>query len=118
MRRRGLVAGAALVALAGCGDGGQAGEATAPLVTVGEPQITPLPSGHRVTGRVKNQAKRPYSGTVEVTLFDEAGKIVSSYYGAVDDVAPGDEATYTAVGPAAPASWVRVEAKVQTATPR
>jgi hypothetical protein len=66
---------------------------------------------------VKNEAARPYSGTIAVEVLDGSGKLVGTFYGAVDDVPPGEEAVYVALGPA-PAGWTRVEVRVSQQTPQ
>lgn len=91
------------------------------LTVTGEPLVT-RPGNNTtlvVAGRVKNEAQRPYSGQVTVTLFGADGKIVGTADGAVNDVPAGDEVTYQAVGLVPlEAAWTRVEPKVTLQIPR
>lgn len=84
---------------------------------MGEPRVVSDPNLFRVDGRVKNNADKPYTGFVKVTLFDEGGKIVGVYTGAVNSVPPGEEVTYTAVGTDKPESWAKVEARIDSQVP-
>jgi len=104
-----------VVTAGGCGD-------TVPvrsLVPVGEPRVQRQAGAVLVDGRVRNEhPSRAYSGQVTVTLFDEGGKTVGVFVGAINDVPPGEEATYVAVSGDAPQAWSRVEARVSALLPR
>jgi hypothetical protein len=116
MRRRGWLAFGC--GLAACGDGATPA-GPPPLVLVGDPTVTKTGTLVTVAGRVKNQAQRPYTAFVVVTLFGADGAVVGVCNGAVNDVPPGEEVTYQAVSAGAvTAPWARVEARVQNAMPR
>jgi hypothetical protein len=110
-----LVISLSVVALVACDAGGSA--ARTGLEVVGEPRITQGVAFYRADGRVENTATRPCSGAVKVTLFDHAARIVGVYSGAVNDVQPGDEVTYTAIGTDKPEKWSKVEAKIDYQVP-
>jgi hypothetical protein len=113
-----VLVGIALLLMAACGDttpGAPAVTGGKTLVLVGEPTFTNTSGLVIAAGRVKNEAPRPYTAFIVVTLFDEAGKIVGTCNGAVNDVPPGEEVTYQAVSAGqVTAPWTRVEAKIQT----
>jgi hypothetical protein len=83
--------------------------------------LTPIPEservvadrwGVRVQGRLKNDSDQMRSGALEVTLLDEAGRVVGTYGAIVGGVKPGEEVTYTALGGDRPGAWGRVSVRV------
>ena len=108
---------AAWALLVGCGDAAPGGGGPA-LVPVGEPLVQTQGGVLTVTGEVRNTAARPYSGQVQVTLKDAAGRIVGSAVGAVNDVPPGATAPYTAAGQAPTGAHAAAEAAVTVQLPR
>lgn len=109
-----LLLGAVLILQTACGDAGGVSRGRN-LVIVGEPTVTKTGNLVMVAGRVKNEAERPYTAFVVVTLFDEAGKIVGTCNGAINDVPPGEEVTYQAISAGeVTGTWTRVEAKIST----
>lgn len=99
------------VFVAGCDTTPSGGRA---LALIGEPVVSTLPGAVKVDGRVKNTAKRPYTGNIGVTFFDEGGKIVGTAVATVVNLPPGEEITYSALGTPPTAAWKRVEAKITT----
>jgi hypothetical protein len=83
------------------------------LELVGEPSVLTKQYGLRdAVGRVRNTDTEPRSGFVNVTLFDAEGKIIGTANGAVPNLQPGEEATYSgAIGTAVP-EVARIEARV------
>jgi hypothetical protein len=112
-----VVAGLALV---GCGDGTTAGGGRA-LIPEGEVQVQQiqetLGGGVHAVGEVRNTSTRPYTGTLQVTLKDGAGKIVGSAAGAVNDVPPGGTMPYTAIGTTPTGAWEKVEVAITAQFP-
>jgi hypothetical protein len=118
---RGLLVGLGALSLGlllavGCGDG--AGGAAPALVPTGEPLVRVDAAGVQVAGEVRNTAQRPYTGTLQVTLKDGAGRIVGSAVGAVNDVPAGGTMPYTAVGEAPTGAWERAEVAITAQLPR
>jgi hypothetical protein len=104
-----------LALLTGCGGAAGGGGRLAPE---GEPQVSQdVGGGITVVGEVRNDAARPYTGTLQVSLKDATGRIVGSAVGAVNDVPPGGTMPYTAIGQTPTGAWERVEVAITAQFP-
>jgi hypothetical protein len=90
------------------------GASTTALQLVGEPQRSTGTGPLIMDGRIKNTGPKAATGVITVTLFGGDGKIATVCTGSVNEVAPGEEVTYSALCRDERAAWTKAEAKIAT----